>query len=1022
MSAGRERADRERLGELFERTLALEPSERAAFLEAHCGDDVELRAELTALLASHAAAPGYLERLGGRLFPAALEALSENVLPVGRVVGRYEILERIGAGGMGVVYKARDLALDRPVALKFLPMHLSADPLARDRLKREARAVSALDHPNIAVIHEIGATDPAPDDPEAGRLFIAMAYYPGETLEQKIGRVRLAIPQAVDYAIQLADALATAHRASILHRDVKPANVLITDTGQLKLVDFGVAKVTGAEGAREGATPGTIAYMSPEQTRGEAVDQRTDIWSLGALLYEMLSGARPFRGDADESVVDAIRHDEPQPLDSLRRDVPREVARIVARCLAKDTARRYPSADALLAELRTVAERAGRRRHGRLLWAGAVAVGAMAVGLAAGLHSRPGTALSDYPVRTPVLVADFVGSADAGYRDVARDIVSTVLDQSATVAAVSREQTRRGLALAGRPDTVRVDESLARELAMRGGIGPIVLGHLDRVGRTFVIILRAEIGADGTPIATQRAVAQSEDDLVAAVDGAARRLREELALRRERLPGGGPYFQVITPSLAAYLKFAEGVDHHIRQHDWIAALGSYSEALELDPDFAAAWVQVGATYFNRGMLDSARAAYVEALRRPERLTPTGRLDAEGLVALVNGDQLGAYRRYDELRRRHGVSHNNLGVILRELGRPEEALEVYERAALPFGPTQLTLRNEVNLLLEDLGRHEEALERAERLEDPYQRVEIRWLHALLTADWNRADSIAAEVADDVLSPAWVREEAMAVRASVAVARGAVAAAGRYLSAASTIAAKEGRAERLRRNELSLLALALAAPGASSGSRLAVQHDVEAPLAMAHRAFEEAVLGDTAVTVEILGRLREFASEQRPQGAWPKLLEASLLARAGRWAEVPGALHRANPGPARDGAESILVWWLKADAYARLGEPDSAAAYLDKLGDSQAVARVTGSVSRTTGSVFIGMVYPFAHQRLTVLHARAGRIEEARRHWSIFSRTFTDPDPELVHLVDEAWQALLDGSQHQADRAPTVPPRG
>jgi tetratricopeptide (TPR) repeat protein len=330
---------------------------------------------------------------------------------------------------------------------------------------------------------------------------------------------------------------------------------------------------------------------------------------------------------------------------------------------------------------------------------------------------------------------------------------------------------------------------------------------------------------------------------------------------------------------------------------------------------------------------------------------------------------------------------------------------------------LTLRNEVNLLLEDLGRHEEALERAERLEDPYQRVEIHWLHALLTTDWNRADSIAAGIADDVLSPAWVREEAMVVRASAHAGRGAVAAASRYLSAASAIAADEGRPDRLRRNELSRLALAFAAPGASSGSRPAVQHDVDAPLAMAHRAFEEAVLGDTAVTGEILGRLREFPREQRPQGSWMKLLEASLLARAGRWAEVPAALHRANPGPARDGAESILVWWLLADAYARLGEPDSAAAYLDKLGDSQAVARVTGSVSRVSGSAFIGMLYPFAHQRLTVLHARAGRIEEARRHWSIFSRTFTDPDPELRHLIDEAWQALLEGAQDQGDRART-----
>lgn len=1052
------------MGELFERALALQPRERAAFLEAACGDDADLHAELVSLLASHEAAPTFLERLGRQVFPRALGAFSEHELPAGQIVGRYEIVERLGGGGMGVVYRARDVTLDRPVALKFLSSHLSTDPEARARLVREARAASALDHPGIGVIYEIGAIDPSPGDAGGGRLFIAMGYYPGETLKQRIARTRLAIPETLDYAIQLADALEKAHTAGIVHRDVKPGNVLITETGQIKLVDFGVAKVTGAEVTQEGTTTGTPAYMSPEQTRGDAVDRRTDIWSLGVVLYEMLAGVRPFPGEADE-VVYGIRNDDPPPLASVRKDVPRKLAHVVGRCLDKDPSRRYASAGALLAELRDVAERPGqygtqavgpdhpgadlhgpyqtvieavaskdgtgevgrsdspmrtavhvpattreptlrRRRMDRhLLFAGAVAGAAMAIGLAAGLRSRFGTEVGDYPVRTLVLVADFNGSANPGHRDVARDIVSTVLDQSAVVAVLPREQMRRGLALAGRPDTTRVGEALARELAIRGGIGPIVLGQLDRVGRTSVVILRAEVGENGAPIATQRGVAQTEDELVAVVEGAARRLRDELAGRRERIPGGGLHFEVITPSLGAYLKYLEGIDHHSRRRDWIAAIESHAEAIALDPDFAEAWVQVGAAYFNRGMLDSARFAYAEALRRPERFTPVGLLQAKGMAAHLDGDLLGAYRRYDELLRLDGVWRNNLGVILRELGRPEEALEVYERAAQLFGPYQLPLSNRVYLLLEDLGRHEEALEWAELLESPYHRVEIRLLHALLTTDWNRADSLATQVTDDVLSPASLVEAALAVKASARAARGAVAAAYRYLHAAAAIAGEEGRSDLLRRNELSRLVLAFAAPGVSSGSRPVVRHDFEAPLAMAHRAAEEAVLGDTTVAREIYRRLLALPPEQRPRGAWSKLLEASLLARADRWAEVPVRLHRANPGPARDGQESILVWWLLADAYERLGEPDSAAAYLSMLGDPQAVARVAGSVSRNPGSPFIGLVYPFAHQRLAVLHARAGRIEEARGHWQTFSETFTDPDPELQHLIDEVPPALL-----------------
>jgi eukaryotic-like serine/threonine-protein kinase len=258
---------RERLGELFERALALEPREQAEFLEAACGDDDDLRAELNSLLVSHAAAPSFLERLGGRL-PGGPGCPSRGYSAGQRVAGRYEITERLGGGGMGVVYKARDPTLDRPVALKFLPPPLAADPAARARLKREARAASALDHPNIAVVHDIGATDPTPDDPERGGLFIAMAYYPGETLKEQIARGPLPVHRAIDFAIQLADALAAAHEAGIVHRDIKPGNVIVTDPrpdqdrGLRRGRDHGMPSRTGGQHRRDhrlhepGADPG----------------------------------------------------------------------------------------------------------------------------------------------------------------------------------------------------------------------------------------------------------------------------------------------------------------------------------------------------------------------------------------------------------------------------------------------------------------------------------------------------------------------------------------------------------------------------------------------------------------------------------------------------------------------------------------------------------------------------------------------------------------------------------------------
>jgi len=360
----RSEPDRERLGELFERAAALSPDRRAAMLDAACGDDARLRAELTSLLASHAEAPDFLERLGADVLPSALDALAEENLPADRLIGRYEIVGRLGEGGMGVVYKARDVTLGRMVALKFLPVHLTRDAGARARLQSEARAASALDHRNIGIVHEIGATEPPdgdPDaDPDAGRLFIAMAYYEGENLADKIARAPLPVGEALDCAVQLVDGLAAAHGAGIVHRDIKPANLMITDRGELKIVDFGIARSAGGNTPTcEGVRLGTVAYMSPEQARGAPVDERTDLWSAGVVLYEMLTGVHPFRRDAEEAVLHAIRCDEPPPVESLRPDIPPVLARIVHRCLARDVDRRYADAASLLTDLRALAGEAG---------------------------------------------------------------------------------------------------------------------------------------------------------------------------------------------------------------------------------------------------------------------------------------------------------------------------------------------------------------------------------------------------------------------------------------------------------------------------------------------------------------------------------------------------------------------------------------------------------------------------------------------------------------------------------------
>ncbi|HYG62615.1 MAG TPA: protein kinase [Thermoanaerobaculia bacterium] len=316
---------------------------------------------------------------------------------------RYRVLGPLGGGAMGVVHEAEDTALGRRVALKFLPAELSRDPDSKERFLREARAASALDHPNVCTIHEIGETGD-------GRLFLAMARYEGETLKRRLERGSVSLEEALDIVRQIAHGLAKAHRQGIVHRDIKPANLMLTGDGVVKILDFGIAKLAGEAGLTRLGTPmGTPAYMSPEQARGDEVGPASDVWSMGAVVYEMLAGRRLFPADNEHAVLYAILHEEPKPLRALRPDVPPELERIVARMLARDPAARYPSAVEAHAEIKAlygpttswtvsgVASKEGRwgRWARRLPWMAAT----LAAGLAAAAYLLPERGRTDAPVQ-----------------------------------------------------------------------------------------------------------------------------------------------------------------------------------------------------------------------------------------------------------------------------------------------------------------------------------------------------------------------------------------------------------------------------------------------------------------------------------------------------------------------------------------------------------------------------------------------------------------------------------------------
>lgn len=358
--------DRERwqlIKGLFDAAVELSPKKRGSFLENACGGDAELRGEVEKLLASFERADSFMER------PAVAEVASSIIEPgdqlrSGQRVAHYEIIRQLGAGGMGEVYLARDTRLNRKVALKVLLAHLTADKVRLERFKQEARAASALNHPSIITIHEI--------DADGDTTFITTEYVEGETLRQRMSRGALSVTEALDVTAHLASALAVAHAAGVVHRDIKPENVMLRPDGIVKLLDFGLAKLTETGAAEPlsdistrrltipGVVLGTVNYMSPEQAQGGKVDHRTDLWSLGVVLYEMLAGGLPFSGKTVNHTLVAIMEEPPAPLSNRDREAPAELERAVTKLLAKEPDARYQTANDLLSDLRKLRKQLDR--------------------------------------------------------------------------------------------------------------------------------------------------------------------------------------------------------------------------------------------------------------------------------------------------------------------------------------------------------------------------------------------------------------------------------------------------------------------------------------------------------------------------------------------------------------------------------------------------------------------------------------------------------------------------------------